>query len=240
MKKTLERYYDQRAASYFDLDEPETIVSCVRSVGVKDHMKIINPKPDDKILDVGCGTGRFLARFPKTDTIGVDLSLNMLKEAKKIGVALVCGDAEHLPFKDESFDVVHSAGLMGVFRSGKVLEEMARVVRDGRYMYVSFPTVHSLSGLIAQLILKVSRGKYNPSLFDYWYTRKDIYAMFPPNTKVEEVIRLGWELPFQRMFKGLRSRNLSKLFIYLEKRLRDMSVFRFFCARLLVKAKKSA
>jgi len=238
MKKRLGRYYNWRASTYSELDEPGTIVSYVRSVGIKDHMKIINPKQDDKILDVGCGTGRFLAHFPKTNAIGVDFSLNMLMEAKKTGVALVCGDAEHLPFKDDSFDVVHSAGLMGVFKSKKIVEEMARVTHPGKHIYVSFPVTLSASGLVALLFLKLGRGKYNPSLFDCWYTEKDIATLFPKSLDVEGIMRLGWEFPFQRFFLRFKSRRLTKLFALLEKSLRNKPILKFLCARSLVKARK--
>lgn len=238
MKKTLELYYDQRASSYSDLDKPETIVSCVRAIGIKDHMAVMRPKPDDQILDVGCGTGRFLKPFSVANVVGFDLSFNMLRKAKNIA-PLVRGDAEHLPFKDESFDVAHSAGLTGVLRSRKILEEMARVVRSNKYVYVSFPAASSISGAIARSILRLSRGKYNPSLMDYWYTKKDICVMFPPSMEIEEMIRLGWEPPFQRLFKGLRSKKLSRLFVFMERHLRDKPLLSLFGARFLVKARKT-
>ncbi len=238
MKKRIGEYYNRRAATYSELDAPNTIVSYVRSVGIRDHLEVINPEQDDKILDVGCGSGRFLTHFPKANTIGVDFSLNMVKEAKKTGVALVCGDAEHLPFKDNSFDIVHSAGLMGVFRSKKIIDEMVRVTHPGKCIYVSFPATLSVSGLTALLFLKLSRGKYNPSLFDCWYTEKDIATQFPRNLGVEEIMRLGWEFPFQRFFLRLKSRKLVRAFAFLEKYLRNKPILKFFCARFLVKARK--
>lgn len=240
MKKRLERYYNRRAATYSELDEPDTIVSYVRSVGIRDHLEVINPEQDDKILDVGCGSGRFLTHFPKANTVGVDFSLSMLKGAKKAGVALVCGDAEHLPFKDNSFDIVHSAGLMGVFRSRKIIEEMTRVTHPRKCTYVSFPAALSVSGLIALLFQKLSGGKYNPSLFDCWYTEKNIATLFPKGLEVEEIMRLGWEPPFQRFFLHFKSKKLVRAFALLEKHLRNKPILKIFCARFLVKARKKA
>lgn len=54
-----------------------------------------------KVLDLGCGDGRFLAYAD----LGVDFSLGMLKRAKKEGKRLVRASISHLPFKDKSFDV---------------------------------------------------------------------------------------------------------------------------------------
>jgi len=229
MKKRLERYYNWRAETYPELDEPDSIVSYVRHVGIRDHLEAINPGQNDRILDVGCGTGRFLSHFPKTNTVGVDFSLNMLRGAKKTGAALVCGDAEHLPFKDNSFDIVHSAGLMGVFRSKKIIDEMARVLHPGKRLYISFPAAPSASGLIAILFLKLSMGKYNPSLFDCWYTEKDIATLFPDGLEIEEIMRMGWEPPFQSFFLCVKSKKLVRAFAFLK----------FFGARFVVKARKS-
>ncbi len=49
-------------------------------------------------LEVGAGTGRFAARLGLD--FGLDPSLEMLRLARKRGVAAVCGRAEELPFGD--------------------------------------------------------------------------------------------------------------------------------------------
>ena len=53
-----------------------------------------------KILDLGCGDGRFLDYA----YLGVDFSKGMLEEAKRKGKFLVRASLSHLPFGDESFD----------------------------------------------------------------------------------------------------------------------------------------
>lgn len=66
------------------------------------------------VLDLGCGTGQLLAdlttTFPDAHLVGLDLSSGMLTEAKArvagAGVGLVLGDAQHLPFPPDTFDVV--------------------------------------------------------------------------------------------------------------------------------------
>lgn len=60
-----------------------------------------------RVLDVGCGSGEFLAILTSIDAIpgGVDPADGMVGIAKLHGDARV-GDAEHLPFPDASFDVV--------------------------------------------------------------------------------------------------------------------------------------
>src|SRR5438046_2350599 len=63
-----------------------------------------------RILEVGCGTGRWLTQLqPLVDAVyGLDRSVGMLQQAAKRpgNVYLTCGEASHLPFPDASFDLV--------------------------------------------------------------------------------------------------------------------------------------
>jgi ubiquinone/menaquinone biosynthesis C-methylase UbiE len=96
-----------------------------------------------RLLDVGCGTGRFLAQvksnWPRLPVTGVDLSPFYLAEARDrlaawSRVSLVEGAGEALPFPDAAYDVVASVFLLHelprAVRHG-ALKEMARVLRPG-------------------------------------------------------------------------------------------------------------
>jgi SAM-dependent methyltransferase len=96
--------------------------------------------PDDRVLDVACGTGNASIRAAATgaEVVGVDLTPELFdagrEEATEAGVSLewVQGDAEELPFEDESFDVVLSTfGCMFAPRHVVAAAEIARVLRPG-------------------------------------------------------------------------------------------------------------
>ncbi|MBU2559884.1 hypothetical protein KKA03_03225, partial [archaeon] len=74
MGHEIEAYFKKRAATYSDLDEPKTIVGCVRAIGIVDHLGIMGLKESDRVIDIGCGTGRFLKPFSKAHGFGVDLT----------------------------------------------------------------------------------------------------------------------------------------------------------------------
>lgn len=71
------------------------------------------------ILDVGVGTGLLLKKFINQWAliVGIDLSLSMLKTAKKriqnnTKVELILADADHLPFKEDIFPTVTTFTLL--------------------------------------------------------------------------------------------------------------------------------
>lgn len=63
--------------------------------------------PGTRVLDVGCGSGEFLALLKEEGAIptGLDPAKGMVALAQQHGTAVV-GEAEHLPFEPHSFDVV--------------------------------------------------------------------------------------------------------------------------------------
>lgn len=92
-------------------------------------------KEGDKVLDLGCGNGRFSEFLKGTDYTGVDNSSGLIEEAKKKYPQLkfVKADALNLPFSDNSFDFVFSIALLHHIPSKelriKFLKEVKRVLK---------------------------------------------------------------------------------------------------------------
>ena len=100
--------YDRWADSYDDTD-PSTWLD---EPFLFEHLK---PFPGCRILDVGCGTGRYLRRLPESAyrIIGADLSCKMLGKARQLiggrtDVCLVQASVSRLPFRASSFDRIMS------------------------------------------------------------------------------------------------------------------------------------
>ena len=99
-------------------------------------------RPGESVLEVGAGTGNFLARFAGVagSLLAVDLTPGMLRIARERhpGLAVAAGDGARLPLASRSIDLVTSAQtLHHVFRPVDFLKEMRRVAADtGRVLVV--------------------------------------------------------------------------------------------------------
>lgn len=112
---------------------------------------MLDPKPGECLLDVGCGTGgdaRELARrvSPGGRVVGLDRSLRMLAAARQrsrsetVALDFCQGDALALEFADRTFDAARcDRTLQHLDRPADALAEMARVVRPGGRVVASEP-----------------------------------------------------------------------------------------------------
>ena len=95
-------------------------------------------KAETKILDVGCGAGFLSNALAKEglNITGVDLSPESLKVAAKYdetkSVKYQTADAYHLPFADQSFDVLTAMDFLEHVEDPKeVIKEFSRVLKPG-------------------------------------------------------------------------------------------------------------
>ena len=97
-------------------------------------------QPDQRVLDVGCGTGVVALAAARTGArvTGLDLTPELLAHARENAAVASAevdwqeGDAEALPFDDASFDVVLSQfGHMFAPRPDVAVQEMLRVLKPG-------------------------------------------------------------------------------------------------------------
>jgi ubiquinone/menaquinone biosynthesis C-methylase UbiE len=105
---------------------------------------LIGPKPGEAILDIGCGAGsldRLLAqRVGGVNPItAIDVNPFWLREAEALAaedgvgsmIRFLPGNAEAVPFPDNSFDAVFSVTVLEECDADRAIAEMTRVVRPG-------------------------------------------------------------------------------------------------------------
>jgi len=129
----------QGQRTVWDAGDFGVVARLIPSVG-EEIVERTSVSPDDDVLDVACGTGNAAlpAARKRARVTGLDLVPKLLDQgrsaadAEGLEVTWVEGDAEQLPFEDQSFDVVLSTfGCMFAPRHEVAAAEIARVLRPG-------------------------------------------------------------------------------------------------------------
>ncbi|MBM3251152.1 MAG: methyltransferase domain-containing protein [Candidatus Omnitrophica bacterium] len=103
---------------------------------IDEFLKYFIPKKDLKVIDFGCGTGSFIAKFLKygMKLYAIDISSNCISYAKSKypDIFFNVGDIEATQFPDETFDIIFLSGVLHHFADfSNVLNECYRVLRRG-------------------------------------------------------------------------------------------------------------
>ena len=109
------------------------------------------PQPPKKILEGGCGTGKYVICYRKLgyDILGVDFSGDTIRRIKgEIDESLPVYEADvtALPFEDGYFDCYYSGGVIEHFEEGpdEPLSEARRVLKKGGILLATVPYVNLL------------------------------------------------------------------------------------------------
>ncbi|WP_328702136.1 methyltransferase domain-containing protein [Alicyclobacillus fructus] len=111
----------------------------------------------DSVVEISCGTGSNLLylsqQYRDLVLYGLDISWGMLKicqrvlHRNRIQAKLIHGQAEALPFRDDSFDVVFHVGGINFFSDQrKAIQEMIRVSKPGKKIVIVDETEKKVKG----------------------------------------------------------------------------------------------
>ena len=107
---------------------------------------LANIKSDDKVLEIGCGTGLFTRKFyaaTKANLTAIDISEDLLREARKLlpEVTFKTDDAMHMSFQNAEFDVVFGSSILHHLEFDSSLKEIYRVLKPGGRMIFAEPNM---------------------------------------------------------------------------------------------------
>jgi len=161
-KRGTMRHYDHQAIVY------DVQYLGEQNAKIEDALSSTELKPNELILDLGCGTGFLFQHINKSIRllVGLDISSKALREAKKrtknlSNIVLVRADADNTPFPDRIFDRVFAITLLQNMPDPmKTITEMKRIGKPQAMFLITGLkkkfTQKSFSDLLKMAQLKVS------------------------------------------------------------------------------------
>lgn len=132
---------------------------------VQEILSFLGDVNDKKVIDVGCGKGRYLKilkeRYPKSNLYGVDISEKMLSYCP-YGIETVNGSLLDIPYPDAFFDHIYSVeALEHAIMTENAIKEMVRVLKpEGKIIIIDKN--------------KAMIGKLKLELWEQWFNSKEI------------------------------------------------------------------
>lgn len=173
-----------------------------------------------KLIDIGCGDGYLLKEiakdFPQIDLFGIDLSENRVETAKKFApiAVLKTGDAQDIPFEDETFDIVVCSEVIEHCPDDmKVLAELYRILKTNSFLILTVPNLYTLESISKLLIGKrIAPPPYH--LREYSYNQL-IREVGGAGFKILKFQSIGFYIPKMSLF--FKSRLLTTFLFSLAK-----------------------
>lgn len=162
-------------------------------------------KPGIRLLDVACGAGQLTIPAARRGiaVTGLDLAENLVAQARTkaekegLDAQIVQGDAENLPFENDSFDVVMSLiGSMFAPRPEFVASEMIRVCKHGGKVIMGNWTPEGFVGQMFKIISKyVAPPSFVPSPL-LWGDEETCRKRFADRVKDLKITRRQYPLHY--------------------------------------------
>lgn len=159
-----------------------------QKMSIKKILDKISLNRNAKIIDVGCGSGKSLSYFREfgfDNSIGIDISLNALKNCEKVGFRInkdvFLMDISKTKFKNDSFDLVFAEGLLEHYKDFTYLaKEIARLSK--RYIMITQPDHFTVTGKILNILV---------SRFEKGHVKEYDYKM---NDFIDAFNKLGFKI----------------------------------------------
>jgi len=145
---------------------------------------VIAAKPDDRVLDIGCGPAKIAAHFQASTYVGIDHNQRYINKARERFGAFAqfyCWDVSDSRVSDlGKFDIVLLLGVLhhlpdeSVF---SVMKHARKVLRTGGRLVTLDPAFEVAQHPIAKLLARLDRGRYVRTIDRY---RQLVSSSFVP------------------------------------------------------------
>lgn len=168
-----------------------------------------HPQNIESILDIGSAEGLMLSsikkKFPQAECIGLEYSQELINMSQDKNIKIIQGDAQSLPFKDNSFDVAIATALIEHLpQPFKMLSEAHRVLKKKGILIVTTPDpfFDKIADLISKENLPHLRRFNLRELKDYF--RKISFQILQAEKFMVSPIGFPAELKIEGLLKALK------------------------------------
>ncbi len=156
-----------------------------------DVLSLLDPKPGESILDLGCGDGRLTAHLQELgcEVLGVDGSPAMIEKAALLAVPALVMDGHDLTF-DQEFDAVFSnAALHWMTRPEKVIDGVQRALKPGGRFVAEFGGAGNTNKIMSAISRTMKTLGHPEFQLPWYFPTTDEYASLLENKnfKVERI-----------------------------------------------------
>jgi ubiquinone/menaquinone biosynthesis C-methylase UbiE len=156
-KRSASGWFDRRAGAY-----EGGFTARWRDPVQRGAFEALELTANDRLLDVGCGTGAASRRAATVAAavVGIDLSYEMLREASRLadgqeGVGFLRADAEALPFADASFSAAICTNSFHHYPDpARAVREIVRVLTPGGRLVLGDPCADVWTVRVADVFLR--------------------------------------------------------------------------------------
>ena len=201
----------------------------------------LDPKPGERILDLGCGDGVLTVKLVESgaDVVGADASEDFIQAARKRGIDARLIDGHKLAFEKEFNAVFSNAALHWMTQPQKVIAGVARALKPGGRFVAEFGGFGNVAAFCAA-IRAVGEAMGEDIVIDepWFFPTEDLYSgmLEAAGFSVERIVRFarptplptgarGWleimRAPFFDQFGERREEALDKVIGAVEPSLRD-------------------
>ena len=134
-------------------------------------VELLDPKVGEKILDLGCGEGRLGLEIAKqgAEVYGIDLSPEMVTQARANGLKAEVMSATEMPF-DQEFDAVFSNAMLHWVRESELaVTHIAKALKSGGRFVAEFGGQGNVQHIVAAMRTVFGRHPVYGMFDDFWF-----------------------------------------------------------------------
>lgn len=191
-------------------------------------IEILLKKNFQRVLEIGAGSAidsYYLSGSSTPTFFAIDISYSAIKVAQKMkekfegDVKLCICNANQICFKDKSFDLVFSQGLIEHFKNPlPILTEQVRVLKKDGFLIIDVPRRYHIYTIYKHFMILRKKWIYG---WETEYSKKDLYRI-GKILNLKPVISLGWGYGLdlensKRRYLSVPALIINRLFNLLEK-----------------------